>query len=79
MQRTQTTVSFLFVLSKRRNSDYVGNRMMRLKLPGNRLRRKTRLVDIVKEDMRVVSVSEEDEEDVEDKVKCKQMICSGDL
>ena len=48
---------------QRRNSEYIG-RMLRLEPPGRRPRSlKERFMDVVKEDMKLVGVREEDTED----------------
>ena len=60
---------------QRRNSEYVGRRMMRLELSGRRPRRRpNRFMDVVKEDMKLVDVGEEDA----DIVRRRQMIHCGD-
>ena len=46
---------------QRRNAEYISKRMLCLELPGKRRRRrrpKTRFMDVVREDMRVVGVSD---------------------
>ncbi|OKP64685.1 hypothetical protein A8A03_01925 [Escherichia coli] len=62
---------------QRRDSEYIGKRMLRLELPGRRPRGrpKRRFLDVVKEDMRIVGVGEED---TEDRVEWRQMIRCGD-
>ena len=47
---------------QRPNAEYIGKRMLCLELPGKRRRRrpKTRFMDVVREDMRVVGVSDRD-------------------
>ena len=62
---------------QRRDSEYIGNRMLRLELPGKRPRGrpKRRFMDVVKEDMKVVGVREED---AKDRVRWRQMIRCGD-
>ena len=47
---------------QRRNAEYIGKRMLCLELPGKRRRGrpKTRFMDVVREDMRVVGVSDRD-------------------
>ena len=47
---------------QRRNADYIGKRMLCLELPGKRRRGrpKTRFIDVVREDMQVVGVSDRD-------------------
>ena len=49
---------------QRRNAEYIGKRMLCLELPGKRRRGrpKTRFMDVVREDMRVVGVSDRDTE-----------------
>ena len=44
----------------RREEDYIGNRMLRMELPGCRKRGRTkrRYMDVVKEDMRMAGVTE---------------------
>ncbi|KAF7641470.1 hypothetical protein LDENG_00280470 [Lucifuga dentata] len=51
--------------------------MLRLELPGRRPRGrpKRRFMDAVKEDMKLVDVREEE---AEDRVRWRQMICCGD-
>ena len=58
---------------QRRDSEYIGRRMLRMELPGRRPRGrpKRRFMDVVKEDMRVVGVREDE---AEDRVRWKQMI-----
>ena len=47
----------------RRDSKYIGRRMMKLELPGRRPRgRPKRFMDVVKEDMKLVGVREENSE-----------------
>ena len=55
----------------------MGRRMLRLELPGRRPRGrpKRRFMDVVKEDMKVVAVREEE---AEDRVRWRQMICCDD-
>lgn len=62
---------------QRRDSDCVGKRMLRFMLPERRPRGrpKRRFMDLVKDDMRVVGVSEAD---AEDSVRWRQVICCGD-
>lgn len=62
---------------QRRDSDYVGKRMLRFMLPERRPRGrpKRRFMDLVKDDMRVVVVSEAD---AEDRVRWRQVIRCGD-
>ncbi|KAK2896145.1 hypothetical protein Q8A73_015633 [Channa argus] len=62
---------------QRRNCDYIGRRMLRLELPGRRSRGrpKRRFMDVVREDMKLVGVSEED---AEDRVRWRHMIRCGD-
>ena len=61
---------------QRRDSQYIDRRMMRLERPGRRSRGrpKRRFMDVVKEDMKLVGVREED---AEDRVRWRQMICCG--
>ena len=49
----------------RKDDGYIGRRMLRMELPGKRKRGrpKRRFMDVVKEDMAVVEVTEEDTED----------------
>ena len=49
----------------RKDDGYIGRRMLRMELPGNMKRRspKRRFMDVVKEDMAEVEVTEEDTED----------------
>ncbi|KAK2899617.1 hypothetical protein Q8A73_012746 [Channa argus] len=62
---------------QRRNCEYIGRRMLRLELPGRRSRgrSKRRFMDVVREDMKLVGVSEED---AEDRVRWRHMIRCGD-
>ena len=64
-----------FGLIKRRNSGYIGRRMLEMDLPGRRKseRPKRRFLDVVKEHMQVVGL------DVEDRVRWKWMICCCNL
>ncbi|KAK2897556.1 hypothetical protein Q8A73_013936 [Channa argus] len=61
---------------QRRNCEYIGRRMLRLELPGRRSRGrpKRRFMDVVREDMKLVGVSEED---AEDRVRWRHMIRCG--
>ena len=61
----------------RKDDGYIGRRMPRMELPGKkkRGRPKRRIMDVVKEDMAVVEVTEEDTE-VRDNWRRK--ICRGD-
>ena len=56
---------------------YIGQKMLRMGLPGERKRGrpKKRFLDAVKEDMKVVGLTEED---ARDRVKWKRMFCCGD-
>ncbi|KAK2875054.1 hypothetical protein Q8A73_024333, partial [Channa argus] len=62
---------------QRRNCEYIGRRMLRLELPGRRSRGrpKRRFMDVVREDMKLVGVREED---AEDRVRWRHMIRCGD-
>ncbi|KAI5609084.1 hypothetical protein C0J50_6086, partial [Silurus asotus] len=62
---------------QRRDTEYIGRRMLRLELPGSRKRGRPRrrFIDVVKEDMQVVGVTEAY---VEDRGLWRQMICCGD-
>ena len=62
---------------QRRDSEYIGRRMLSFELPGRRPRGrpKRRFIDVVKEDMKVVGVREED---TEDRVRWRQLIRCGD-
>ncbi|KAF3697472.1 hypothetical protein EXN66_Car013152 [Channa argus] len=62
---------------QRRNCEYICRRMLRLELPGRRSRgrAKRRFMDVVREDMKLVGVREED---AEDRVRWRQMIRCGD-
>ncbi|KAF7655305.1 hypothetical protein LDENG_00057930 [Lucifuga dentata] len=62
---------------QRRDSEHIGRRMLRLELPGRRPRGrpKRRFMDVVKEDMKLVGVREEE---AEDRVRWRQMIRCGD-
>ncbi len=56
---------------------YVGQKMLKMKLPGTRRRRpKRRFIDVVREDMRVVGLTEE--EQVTWPAKWKKTFCCGD-
>ena len=61
----------------RRGVRYIGQKMLRMGLPGRRKRGrpKRRFLDAVKEDMKVVGLTEED---ARDRVKWKRMFCCGD-
>ena len=50
---------------RRKDDEYIGRRMLRMELPGKRTRRrpKRRFMDVVKEDMADVEVTQEDTED----------------
>lgn len=58
------------------DSEYI-RRKLRLELPGKRPRAKPkwRFMDVEKEDMKLVRVREED---TEDRVRWRQIICCGD-
>ena len=60
-----------------RGTDYIGQRMLKMELPGRRRRGrpKRRYLDTVREDMRAVGLTEED---AGDRVRWKQMFCCGD-
>ncbi|KAF7658937.1 hypothetical protein LDENG_00005840 [Lucifuga dentata] len=62
---------------QRRDSEHIGRRMLRLELPGRRPRGrpKRRFMDVVKEDMKLVGMREEE---AEDRVRWRQMIRCGD-
>ncbi|KAF7669317.1 hypothetical protein LDENG_00206530, partial [Lucifuga dentata] len=62
---------------QRRDSEHIGRRMPRLELPGRRPRGrpKRKFMDVVKEDMKLVGVREEE---AEDRVRWRQMIRCGD-
>ncbi|XP_061605912.1 uncharacterized protein LOC133466337 isoform X1 [Phyllopteryx taeniolatus] len=62
---------------QRRNSEYIGRRMMRMELPGKRARGrpKRRLMDGVREDIRAVGIREED---AGDRLTWKRMTRCGD-
>ncbi|XP_061621461.1 uncharacterized protein LOC133474126 [Phyllopteryx taeniolatus] len=62
---------------QRRESEYIGRRMMRMELPGKRARGrpKRRLMDVVREDMMAVGVREED---AGDRLSWKRMTRCGD-
>ncbi|KAI5105228.1 hypothetical protein C0J45_4900, partial [Silurus meridionalis] len=62
---------------QRRDMGYIGRRMLRMKPPGRskRERPRRRFMDVVREDMQVVGLKEED---VEDRVVWRRMIHSGD-
>ncbi|XP_061651845.1 uncharacterized protein LOC133488234, partial [Phyllopteryx taeniolatus] len=61
---------------QRRESEYIGRRMMRMELPGKRARGrpKRRLMDVVREDMMAVGVREED---AGDRLSWKRMTRCG--
>ena len=61
----------------RRDSEYIGRRMLSFELPGRRPRGrpKRRFMDVVKVDMKVVGVREED---AEDRVRWRSLIRCGD-
>ena len=61
----------------RRDEGYIGQRMLRMGLPGRRKRGrpKRRFLDAVREDMKAVGLTEED---AGDRLKWKQMFCCGD-
>ena len=61
----------------RRDSEYIGRRILSFELPGRRPRGrpKTRFRDVVKVDMKVVGVREED---AEDRVRWTTLIRCGD-
>ena len=50
---------------RRKDDGYIGRRMLRMELPGKRKREshKRRFTDVVKEDMAVTEVTEQDAED----------------
>ena len=56
---------------------YIGRWMLRMELPGKRKRgkQKMRFMDVMKEDMAKVEVTEEDTEDRNDR---RRKICCGD-
>ncbi|KAF3694334.1 hypothetical protein EXN66_Car010010 [Channa argus] len=62
---------------QRRDCEYIGRRMLRLELPvrRSRARPKRRFMDVVREDMKLVGVREED---AEDSVRWKDLTCCGD-
>ncbi|MBN3293353.1 YSM6 protein, partial [Polypterus senegalus] len=62
---------------QRRDAGYIGRRMMRIELSGKRKRgrSKRRFMDVVREDMQVMGVTEQDDED---RKIWKKMICCGD-
>ena len=61
----------------RTDDGYIGRRMLRMELPGKRKRGrpKRRFMDVVKEDMAEVEVTEED---TEDRSNCRLKIRCGD-
>ena len=63
---------------QRRDSEYIGRRMLKMELPGIRQRGKLkrRFMDGVSGDMRMV---DEREEDTEDRERWRMMICCGDF
>lgn len=62
---------------QRRDSEYIGRKMLKMELPGRRHRGrpKRRYMDAIKEDMKLVGGSEKD---IEDRVRWRQMIRCGD-
>ncbi|KAK3571603.1 hypothetical protein QTP86_015338 [Hemibagrus guttatus] len=62
---------------QRRESEYIGRRMLDMELPGRRQRRrpKRRYMDGINEDMKLVGASVED---AEDRDRWRGMICCGD-
>ena len=62
---------------RRKDDGYIGRRMLRMELPGKRKRGrpKRRFMDVVKEDMAEVEVTEED---TVDRNKWRRKICCGD-
>ena len=62
----------------RKDDEYIGRRMLRMELPGKRKRGrpKIRFLDVVKEDMAEVEVTDED---TEDRSNWRWKIRSGDL
>ena len=62
---------------QRRDSEHIGRRMLSFELPGRRPRGrpKRRFMDVVKEDMKVVGVREED---AKDRARWRQLIRCGD-
>lgn len=67
----------LFRHVRRRDSGYIGRRMLKMERPDKRKRGrpKRRFTDVVMEDMQVVGATEED---AEDRKRWKQMIRCGD-
>ena len=63
---------------RRKDDGYIGRRMLRMELPGKRKRErpKRRLMDVVKEDMAEVEVTEED---TVDRNNWRRKIRCGDL
>ena len=63
---------------QRKPSEYICRRMLKMELPGRRQRGrpKRRFMDMVREDMHIVGVGEEDAEDME---RWRILICCGDL
>ena len=66
----------LFGHVQRRDCEYIGRKMMRLKLPGRRPRGRPKrtCMDVVKEDLKLVGVREEDPKD---RARWRQMIHCG--
>ena len=62
---------------QRRDSEYIGRRMLRMELPGRRSRGRPKrtFMDVVKEDMKLAGVREEE---AEDRVRWRQMTRCGD-
>ena len=61
----------------RRDRGYIGQRMLRLEVPGKRRRGrpKRKFTDVVREDMRAIGVTEQD---ARDRVKWREMACCSD-
>ncbi|MCI4387574.1 hypothetical protein PGIGA_G00075700 [Pangasianodon gigas] len=62
---------------QRRESEYIGRRMLDMELPGRRQRGrpKRRYMEVINEDMKLVGASVED---AEDRDRWRVMICCGD-
>ena len=62
---------------QRRDENNVGKRMLRMPVPGKRKRGrpKRRYMDMIKEDMQLVGVSEKD---AANRTKWRNLICCGD-
>ena len=66
-----------FRREQRRGNEFIGRRRVKMELPGRRqsVGSKRRFVDVVREDLQIVGVREED---VEDRERLRTMIGCGD-